>query len=128
MNGTQQPGSPFHERANVMHLLNKLVVATLPAIPRPVIRYFAGRYIAGDQPVTSDYSQVSRTGDFNGDCIGDVVAFLRSTEPSTKPGWVYVKLAYGSQFVDVIPTNPVIPPAGPVRAWLPLAAVGRVCR
>jgi len=48
MNGTQQPGSPFHERANVMHLLNKLVVATLPAIPRPVIRYFAGRYIAGE--------------------------------------------------------------------------------
>jgi proline dehydrogenase len=31
-----------------MHLLNKLVVATLPAIPRPVIRYFAGRYIAGE--------------------------------------------------------------------------------
>ena len=31
-----------------MHLLNKLVVATLPAIPKPVIRYFAGRYIAGE--------------------------------------------------------------------------------
>ncbi len=31
-----------------MHLLNRLVVATLPAIPRPVIRYFAGRYIAGE--------------------------------------------------------------------------------
>jgi proline dehydrogenase len=31
-----------------MPLLNKLVVATLPAIPRPVIRYFAGRYIAGE--------------------------------------------------------------------------------
>jgi hypothetical protein len=76
----------------------------------------------------TSYSQAARTGDFNGDCIGDVVAFLRSTEPSTKPGWVYVKLGYGSHFVDVIPTNPVIPPAGPVRAWLPLAAVGRVCR
>jgi proline dehydrogenase len=31
-----------------MHLLNKLVVATLPAIPRPVVRFFAGRYIAGE--------------------------------------------------------------------------------
>lgn len=31
-----------------MHLLNKLVVAVIPAIPRPVIRYFAGRYIAGE--------------------------------------------------------------------------------
>lgn len=31
-----------------MHLLNKLVVATLPAVPRPVVRYFAGRYIAGE--------------------------------------------------------------------------------
>ncbi len=31
-----------------MHLLNKLVVATLPAIPKPVVRYFAGRYIAGE--------------------------------------------------------------------------------
>ena len=31
-----------------MHLLNKLVVASLPAVPRPVVRYFASRYIAGD--------------------------------------------------------------------------------
>jgi proline dehydrogenase len=31
-----------------MHLLNRLVVATLPAVPRPVVRYFAGRYIAGE--------------------------------------------------------------------------------
>ena len=31
-----------------MHLLNKLVVATLPAVPRPIIRHFAGRYIAGE--------------------------------------------------------------------------------
>jgi proline dehydrogenase len=31
-----------------MHLLNKLVVASLPAIPRPLVRYFAGRYIAGE--------------------------------------------------------------------------------
>ncbi len=31
-----------------MRLLNKLVVATLPAIPRPIVRYFAGRYIAGE--------------------------------------------------------------------------------
>jgi len=31
-----------------MHLLNKAVVATLPLVPRPVVRYFANRYIAGD--------------------------------------------------------------------------------
>lgn len=31
-----------------MGILNKLVVATLPAVPRPVVRYFAGRYIAGE--------------------------------------------------------------------------------
>jgi proline dehydrogenase len=31
-----------------MGILNKLVVATLPAVPRPAVRYFAGRYIAGE--------------------------------------------------------------------------------
>jgi proline dehydrogenase len=31
-----------------MHLLNRLVVATIPAVPRPLVRYFAGRYIAGE--------------------------------------------------------------------------------
>jgi proline dehydrogenase len=31
-----------------MHVLNKIVVATLPAVPRPVVRFFAGRYIAGE--------------------------------------------------------------------------------
>jgi len=31
-----------------MHLLNKLVVAALPAVPKSIIRYFAGRYIAGE--------------------------------------------------------------------------------
>jgi len=31
-----------------MHLLNKLVVAAVPLIPRRIIRYFAGRYIAGE--------------------------------------------------------------------------------
>ena len=31
-----------------MHFLNTLVVATLPIIPKPVVRYFAGRYIAGE--------------------------------------------------------------------------------
>lgn len=32
-----------------MNFLNKLVVATLPAIPRPIVRYFADRYIAGEE-------------------------------------------------------------------------------
>ena len=31
-----------------MRLLNKLVVSAIPAIPRPLVRYFAGRYIAGE--------------------------------------------------------------------------------
>ena len=31
-----------------MKILNKLVVATIPAIPRSLVRYFAGRYIAGE--------------------------------------------------------------------------------
>ncbi len=31
-----------------MHLLNKLVVATIPLVPRPMVRYFASRYIAGE--------------------------------------------------------------------------------
>ena len=31
-----------------MNFLNKLVVSTLPAIPKPVVRHFAGRYIAGE--------------------------------------------------------------------------------
>lgn len=32
-----------------MHILNKLIVATIPAVPRPIIRYFANRYIAGEE-------------------------------------------------------------------------------
>jgi proline dehydrogenase len=31
-----------------MNLLNKLVVATIPAIPKSIVRIFAGRYIAGE--------------------------------------------------------------------------------
>jgi proline dehydrogenase len=31
-----------------MHFLNKMVVATIPAVPRPLVRYFASRYIAGE--------------------------------------------------------------------------------
>jgi proline dehydrogenase len=31
-----------------MHLLNKTVVAALPLVPKPIVRYFAGRYIAGE--------------------------------------------------------------------------------
>jgi proline dehydrogenase len=32
-----------------MKLFNNLIVATIPIIPRPIIRYFAGRYIAGEE-------------------------------------------------------------------------------
>jgi proline dehydrogenase len=31
-----------------MHLLNKLVVATIPAVPKSIVRQFANRYIAGE--------------------------------------------------------------------------------
>jgi proline dehydrogenase len=31
-----------------MHFLNKLVVSALPAVPRPMVRFFANRYIAGE--------------------------------------------------------------------------------
>lgn len=31
-----------------MHLLNKLVVATLPLVPKPIVRHFSNRYIAGE--------------------------------------------------------------------------------
>jgi proline dehydrogenase len=32
-----------------MNLLNKFIVATLPAVPKPIIRKFASRYIAGEE-------------------------------------------------------------------------------
>jgi proline dehydrogenase len=32
-----------------MNLLNKLIVTTLPAVPKPIVRKFANRYIAGDK-------------------------------------------------------------------------------
>jgi proline dehydrogenase len=41
-----------------MELLNKLLVATIPLVPRPIVRKFAGRYIAGEE-------------------IGDAVAMVR---------------------------------------------------
>ena len=31
-----------------MHFLNKVVVSAVPLLPRPVVRFFAGRYIAGE--------------------------------------------------------------------------------
>ncbi len=35
-------------RVETMKLLNQAVVTTLPFIPRPLVRFFAGRYIAGE--------------------------------------------------------------------------------
>ena len=32
-----------------MNILNKLIVSTLPAVPKPIIRKFADRYIAGEE-------------------------------------------------------------------------------
>jgi proline dehydrogenase len=32
-----------------MGLLDKAIVATIPLVPKPLVRYFAGRYIAGDK-------------------------------------------------------------------------------
>lgn len=31
-----------------MSLFNKLIVATLPAVPKPIVRRFAARYVAGE--------------------------------------------------------------------------------
>src|SRR5258707_1895563 len=39
-----------------MNVLNKLIVAALPAVPKPVVRQFASRYIAGEE--TSDAVRV----------------------------------------------------------------------
>jgi hypothetical protein len=101
----------------------------------------SGNYIDGISQTT--YSQVSRTGDFNGDLRDDVVTFLRNTTAG-KLGYVYVKLAYGNSFVDALrpPYADASPyanghqhadhytdtdhcrrrqrhPAGPPVAWLP---------
>jgi len=32
-----------------MNVLNRLIVATIPAVPRPIVRKFANRYIAGEE-------------------------------------------------------------------------------
>lgn len=32
-----------------MNLLNKLIVAALPSVPKPIVRHFANRYIAGEE-------------------------------------------------------------------------------
>ena len=32
-----------------MNVLNRLLVASLTAVPKPIIRHFAGRYIAGEE-------------------------------------------------------------------------------
>ncbi len=48
-----------------MNVLNKLIVATLPAVPRPIVRKFANRYIAGEE--MSDAIRVVR--ELNGEGI-----------------------------------------------------------
>ena len=32
-----------------MNVLNKLIVSTLPLVPKPIVRQFANRYIAGEE-------------------------------------------------------------------------------
>jgi hypothetical protein len=71
----------------------------------------SGNYIDGVS-ITS-YSQVARMGDFNGDSRFDAITFLRSTDLTNKPGYVYVAPSTGSQFVDSLPSLPK-------RGWLPL--------
>ena len=46
-----------------MHLLNKLIVATIPLVPRRIVRYFAGRYIAGE---TIDHA-IAKVRQLNGE-------------------------------------------------------------
>jgi hypothetical protein len=73
----------------------------------------SGRYLF--QVNQTNYSQVARTGDFNGDGHDDVVTFLQSDYLPQKPGYVYVKLAWGNHFTDSIPTG--VAPA----IWVPIA-------
>ena len=47
-----------------MNFLNKLVVATLPAVPKPLVRYFANRYIAGEE--VTDAFRIVRQLNSNG--------------------------------------------------------------
>ncbi len=42
-------GASIGEYRTFMDLFNRLVVATLPFVPRPIVRYFAGKYIAGER-------------------------------------------------------------------------------
>ena len=42
-----------------MNPLNKLVVAAIPLVPRPIVRKFAGRYIAGEE-ITDAVATVKR--------------------------------------------------------------------
>ncbi|MCX7877682.1 MAG: proline dehydrogenase family protein [Ignavibacteria bacterium] len=55
-----------------MHLLNKLVVKTIPVIPRQIVRKFARRYIAGDRLEDA----VNTTKRLNGQDIMTTIDFL----------------------------------------------------
>jgi hypothetical protein len=43
----------------------------------------------------TSYSQVAQTGDFDGDGFDDAITFLRSTDLSSQPGYVYVASSDG---------------------------------
>jgi proline dehydrogenase len=70
-----------------MNFFNKLIVATLPAVPKPIIRQFASRYIAGEE--MSDAVRVVRELNAQGamatlDVLGEDVHSRETAEASTQ--------------------------------------------
>ncbi len=55
-----------------MHFLNRLVVLTLPFIPKPIVRFFAGRYIAGE---TIQHA-IQTVRQLNGEGVGATIDVL----------------------------------------------------
>ena len=68
-----------------MHLLNRLVVAAIPAVPKPIVRYFAGRYIAGE--TVQDAVATVRALNAEGVCATlDVLGEERGGDVADHPG------------------------------------------
>ncbi len=70
-----------------MNLFNKFIVATLPMVPRQIVRYFAGRYIAGEE--LADAINVVKNLNRNGimattDVLGESVTQRREAESATE--------------------------------------------
>lgn len=78
-----------------MHILNKLIVATIPAVPRPIVRYFAGRYIAGEE-LSDAVSAVKSLNKFNMmatmDVLGESITKKEEAESATQAALQTLKI------------------------------------